>query len=228
MRRTSMVWVGVSPDDRTVVFPVIAQDSSTDASGHELLVLDVSSGSLRTVNNAYGPVGFTPDGSTIVSYTNGTTGNDAQLLLVDASTLEVQMADIPGVSAPSYYVTSGGDDVVIASNIGLTQLLVYDVSTHSYEKVGGPVVGLSNFVERASHDELWMLDDGLFRLELSTGALTQIPISWTPEDIDILPMHDLLVMDDSASGNIRYFDPSSETVTRTVLLPLAPAPDAGP
>jgi hypothetical protein len=215
----SYTWVGISPDDSLAVFPVITQDEG-GALTHELLVMDTSTGALRTVPNAYGPVGFTPDGTTIVSYRYGGPGERAQLLLIDTATLVPLTANIPGGAAPSYFVTREGNDVVVASNLGLSSLVLYDVSNHKFEKLGGPSLGLADFVSRMGHDEVWLVDNGLFRLDFATAKLKQIPISWTPDNVDILPKRDLLVLDDADSGDIRYFDPSTLSVTRTVKLPI--------
>ena len=223
----SYTWVGISPDDTTAAIPVLTQTAAGAPVTHELIVMDLAKGAFQTVANAYGPVGFTPDGSTIVSYRYSANASDSsQLLLIDTKTLAPETADIPSGAAPTFYVTSEGNDVVIASDLGLTTLVVYDVSTHSFEKVGGPALALSSFVARVGHDELWLVDDGLFRLDFVTAALTQIPISWTPLNIDILPMHDLLVLDDQASGDIRFFSPDTLAVTQTVALPVAVATTA--
>jgi hypothetical protein len=215
----SYTWVGISPDDSLAVFPVLTGPASaTSGLTHELLVMSTSDGSIRTVPNAYGPVGFTPDGTTIVSY-NYTAGGASELLLVDAKTLVATKAPIPSGAAPSYYVTSEGNNVVIASNLGSTALVVYDVSNHTLEKVGAPPLGLNDFVERTGFDQLWLVDDGLYDLDFAKGTLSSVALSFTPLNVDILPKRDLLVLDDANSGDIRYFDPSTLSVTRTVHLP---------
>ena len=63
----------VSPDSRSAVIPVVDATRcgpvpAEDDPCHELVIVDLDSGATRIVGNARGPVGFTPDGSTIVSY----------------------------------------------------------------------------------------------------------------------------------------------------------------
>ena len=217
----SYTWIGVSPDDCLAVIPVIHRAPGSTNVTHELLVMDTSTGAIRTVDDAYGPVGFTPDGSTIVSYryTYTDAAKIPQLVLINATTLEAEGMDIPTGASPAYYVTREGNDVVIASKPRIDRSAIYDVTNHAFEKVGGPPLALSSFVSRVGHDEIWLVDNGLYRLNFMTPALQAVPLTWTPEDIGILPTRDLLVLDDARSGAIRYFDPKSMSVTRTVMLP---------
>jgi hypothetical protein len=115
--------------------------------------------------------------------------------------------------------------VVVASNLGSASLVIYDITMHQFVRVGGPPIGLDDFVSRVGYDQLWLVDQGLYCLDFTTAVLQSVPLSWTPLNINILPMHDWLVLDDAASGAIRFFSPSTRTVTRTVDLPLA-APGA--
>ena len=261
----SYTWIAVSPDDTTAVFPVL-RGTASGGTEHQLLVVNLASGAIQMVDNAYGPVGFTPDGTTIVSYTyagdsvtvsasgsvdgdasananvsadggvnaNGSASGDVdadveigvgiptpQLLLIDTADLSSTAADIPSGQAPTYFVTREGNDVVVASNLGSASLVIYDITMHQFVPVGGPPVGLNNFVSRIGYDQLWLVDQGLYCLDFATAVLQSVPLSWTPLNINILPMHDWLVLDDAASGAIRFFAPTTRTVTRTVNLPLA-------
>ena len=255
----SYTWIAVSPNDTAAVFPVL-RGTASGGTEHQLLVVNLASGAIQTVDNAYGPVGFTPDGTTIVSYTyvgdrvtvgtNGSINADAsvgadggvhangtasgevdadvgagiptpQLLLIDAADFSSTTANIPSGQAPSYFVTREGNDVVVASNLGSASLVIYDITMHQFVPVGGPPVGLNNFVSRIGYDQLWLVDQGLYCLDFATAVLQSVPLSWTPLNINILPMHDWLVLDDAASGAIRFFAPTTRTVTRTVNLPLA-------
>jgi hypothetical protein len=60
----SFTWIGVSPTDHHLVIPV--RDAATAA--YELLVVDVKAKTQRIVAGAKGPVSFTGNGRTIVSY----------------------------------------------------------------------------------------------------------------------------------------------------------------
>jgi hypothetical protein len=223
----SYTWIAVSPDDTTAAFPVIrnpSADAGTTGNDHQVLVVNLASGTLQAVDDAYGPVGYTPDGTTIVSYRYaGSSGGTPQLLLVDSADLSSSGMDVPSGQAPSYFVTREGNDVVVASNLGNADLAIYDITMHKFVAVGGPPLGLENFVSRIGYDQLWIVDQGLYTLNFQTAVLKGVPLSWTPLNINILPTRDLLVLDDANSGAIRFFSPSTLTVERTVNLPLAPS-----
>lgn len=211
----SFTWVGVAPDDSFVVFPVRQDDD------HVLLVVDPDTGDLRTVPNARGPVGFTPDGSTIVSYRyvdDGQGGTDPELLLVDPDTLDTSTLSIPFTGGPQYFVSREGHHVVVASSLGNEQLVLYDLDTHDMTELEGPEIGLHEFVSRLNHDELWLVDDGLFRLDFVTAELEGIDLDWTPAHINIQRQRDQLVMDDEDSARILFWSPVERHVQREVLL----------
>jgi len=204
----SFTWIGVAPDDGAVVFPM------KDAEGeHILLVMDPDSGALREVRDAAGPVGFTPDGGTIVSYRYDD-DDDPVLLLIDAATLAVTEWPIPMVDGPSYFVTREGGAVVIASSYGGDSLIVYDIETGGYTHLGGPGLSLdlNEFVSRMGHDELWLVSDGLFRLDFTELVLEPIGTDFFPRHINHLPEQDLLVLDDEVDPRLIFYDPDSRDV----------------
>jgi hypothetical protein len=217
----SFTWVGVSPDDRHAVFPVIGKDElGTDR--HELLVLSTETGEVRKVPDAKGPVGFTPDGSTIVSYT-GAESTDQSLLLIDADTLEKDVQDVPIDGGITYFVSHEGNYVVVASNWGDQRLVLFDVDNGKVTEMAGPGVGLDEFVSRLGHGEMWLVDQqALFRLDLNAGELETVETSFAPEHINILRGRDWLVLDDARSDQLFFFDPSDKSTVASVKLPVAP------
>jgi hypothetical protein len=235
----SFTWVGISPDDKWAVFPVREADASTPEE-YELLVVDTATGDLRIVKDAKGPVGFTPDSSTIVSYDdkgsqNGKDGLtpddevDQRLLLVDINTLEVDAQDVDISGGISYFISRDGNFVVIASNYSDEKLVLYDLDNNTSTQMKGPVVGLDEFVSRKGHNELW-LDNagGLYRLDMNKGDLSQIETSYQVSHLNILPKHDWLVLSEAASTTdstttsvprLHFFDPTGLKDVKTVDMP---------
>ncbi|MBN2498926.1 MAG: hypothetical protein JXR96_30330 [Deltaproteobacteria bacterium] len=212
----SFTWVGVSPDDAYAVFPV------RQYATHKLLVLEIASGELRLVDDARGPVGFTPDGGTIVSYRyldDGHGGTDPFLLMIDTLTLEQDLVELPGISLPQYFVTRDGNFVVVASSLGGEKLLLFDVDTGQTAQLEGPGLALHEFISRTPQGELWLVDGGLFRLDLFSAELETVPLDFLPQHINILRQRDLLVLDDPDKGRLVYFDPDSLDTVRSVTLP---------
>ncbi len=224
----SYTWIAVSPDDTTAAFPVIrnpSTDAGTTGNDHQVLVVDLASGALHTVDDAYGPVGYTPDGhdDRLVQVRGVVRRHPATPARRLRGPVVVGDGRAERASSVVFSVTREGNDVVVASNLGNADLAIYDITMHKFVAVGGPPLGLENFVSRIGYDQLWIVDRGLYTLNFQTAVLKGVPLSWTPLNINILPTRDLLVLDDANSGAIRFFSPSTLAVERTVNLPLAPS-----
>lgn len=213
----SFTWIGVSPDDSQAVFPVL--EDNGDGYRHTLLVVDLESGAVGKVPEAQGPVGFTPDGETIVSYYGGGEAGQ-ELLLIDALTLEKDSETVPIDGGLSFFVSHEGNIVVAAANDGGERLVLYDIDQRTQTQMSGPGVGLHEFVSRLGHDELWLLDDeALWRLDFETIELEPVTTDFGPIHINILRDRDLLVLDDAEGRALHYFDPRTRSVERSVTLP---------
>lgn len=218
----SFTWIGISPDDTQLVLPVLERADATGRLEYTLIFADLETGELRTHADARGPVGFTPDGSTVVSYRTVKgqgSGDHVKVVLIDRATHEEQILDLPYESGPQYFVTREGHFLVIAPNFGSQgNLMVYDFDTEKMETVAGPSVNITEFVSRLGENELWLVDDGLYRFDFLEQQLDAVALDWVPENINILPDRDTLVLDDSLSNRILFFDPVDEKVLREVLL----------
>lgn len=217
----SFTWVGVSPDDRYAVFPV-RKLGPNDGYSYELIVLDTTTSEIRTVPDAKGPVGFTPDGSTIVSYKDVPAGDTTKqsLLLINTQTLAVDQEDVAIDGGITYFISHDGAYVVVASNFGGQRLVLYDVEQDKSTQMSGPGVGLNEFVARTGKGEMWIVDnEALFRLDLFKGVFETITTDFAPEHINILPKRDRLVLDEANADAIRFFDPTTRATVLTAKLP---------
>ncbi len=220
----SYTWVGVSPDDAHVVFPVRkwtgrSSYESAPEEDYELLVVDTASRDLRVVPNAKGPVGFTPDGSTIVSYGRDDSSGDQKLLLVDSGTLEVDEQEVPIDGGLSYFVSREGNFVVVASSWGNQSLVLYDVSSRRETKMAGTGLGLDEFVSRIGQNELWAVDwSSLYRIDMSQALVEEIELPFAVNHVGIQPSRDRLLLGDADPSKLHFFDPTTREVERTVNL----------
>lgn len=231
----SFTWVGISPDDRWAVFPVRETNEGTPEE-YALLVVDTTSGEVRVVKDAKGPVGFTPDSSTIVSYDdlgsqNGPDGEtvdgeiDQRLLLIDVNTLEVDPQDVDISGGISYFISRDGNYVVVASNFGDEKVVLYDVDNDQSTQMAGSSIGLDEFVSRKGKNELWLVDDqDLFKLDMAKGTLDEIDPGYAVDHINILAKHDWLVMSDgsvtdSEAPRVHFFDPAGLKDVKSVDMP---------
>lgn len=232
----SFTWLGIAPDDGVVAVPVRVGEL------HVVALVDPRDGTVRTVDDAYGPVGFTPDGSTVVSYRyqteevpceEGVAPEDCppptttpQLALIDVEDLTVATIDLPTVQYPEYFVTRTGNLVVVADAWGSGKLVLADLDQGSATALDGPDVNLTELVSLDDAGELWIADDGLFRVDLLEGTVEQLGPGLSPITINALPNHRRLVMDDGEGRAVVFFNPAARAETARATLPL-PTPSPG-
>jgi hypothetical protein len=215
----SYTWVGVSPDDHWAVFPV-RDNSKTGGDSYELLVLDTTTGDVKVVPNAKGPVGFTPDSATIVSYNDVGTNGDQELLLIDAKTLTVDPVTVPITGGLTYFISHEGNFVVVGSALGGQRLSLYDADNDKTTQMKAPGVGLDQFVTRPGKGEMWIVDSqALFKLDLFKGELETVATDFLPDHINLLAKHDRLVLDGFMTDKLFFFDPDTKKTTLTAALP---------
>lgn len=229
----SFTWLGVAPDDGVVAVPVRV------GMLHVVALVDPREGTVRTVDDAYGPVGFTPDGSTVVSYRYLTEEvpcdpelepeecppprTTPQLALIDVEDLTVATIDLPTIQYPEYFVTRTGNLVVVADAWGNGQLVLADLDQGQANAMRGPAINLTELVSMDDAGEVWVADDGLFRVDLVLGLVEQVAPGLTPVTINVLPQRRRLVIDDGEGRALVFFDPAAGVETARATIPL---PDA--
>lgn len=229
----SFTWLGIAPDDGVVAVPVMLGGQ------HVVALVGTADGTVRTVDDAAGPVGFTPDGSTVVSYRYhteevpcdaGVEPEDCpapettpQLALIDVLDLTVATIDLPTIDMPEYFVTRTGNLVVVADAWNSGRLVLADLDQGSATAMRGPEVNLTELVSMDDAAELWIADDGLFRVDLLDGSVEQVGPGLSPVTINVLPSHNRLVMDDGSGRALVFFDPDARAETARATLPLPAA-----
>lgn len=231
----SFTWVGISPNDKWAVFPVLEADDTTVMT-HELIVVDTETGDYRLVPDAKGPVGFTPDSSTIVSYDdngseNGPNGNapdgepDQRLLLIDVASLEVDPQDVDIMGGITYFISRDGNQVVVASNYADESLVFYDLDKKEQTKMKGPAMGLDDFVSRPGTSELYLeSENSLYRVDMAKAEVNELDLTYNLDHLNILPKHDWLVMSEvgdlkSTTPRVHFFDLKSQKDLKAIDMP---------
>ncbi|MGM0556017.1 MAG: hypothetical protein ACQEVA_06545 [Myxococcota bacterium] len=82
--------------------------------------------------------------------------------------------------------------------------------------------GLGEFVTRIAGGEIWMADEGLYRLDYLNGAHEEIEVAATPKHINLLPRRDLLIVDDADSASLLFVAPDERAVVGSAELPTEP------
>lgn len=218
----SFTWVGISPDDKYAVFPVRKPDGQGNFS-YQLIVVETATGTMNTIDNAKGPVGFTPDGLTIVSYRDVETPNgfNQELLLIDMATLTPDPVTVPLEGGITYFVSHAGNYIVVASSSANQRLVLHDVDQNKTTQMDGPGIGLNEFVSRTAQNELWLVDSqALFRLDMVQATFESVPTSFIPAHINLLPKKDELVLGGDGDAKLYFFSPSTKEITATAALPM--------
>ena len=249
--------IGRSPDGRYVAFPVrgfvedkslLVEEGSRQKEyrpSHKIALLDTENGSVRLIEDAMGPVAFTPDSSTLVAYHIDETRTSAPtrdfrseddpedittqpLLLFDVKTLEEQRQDFEFYGLLSFFVTASGNRIVVTSNnTAYDDFHLYDVDSGRVT-YSGEGLALEEFVDRSAASELWMLDKGLWRVDYRDATQEKIELGWEPKHIGILPEHDYIVIDQSKEQKIHFIDPDTAEVHAEVPLPRDPPRNLSP
>lgn len=205
-------WVAISPDDRWAVFPL------WQGADRKLTVIDQLDGSNRVIPGS-GPVGFTPDGSLIVSW--GPSEEEWQLYLTDPVTLETDTVPIPGYWAPEYYTSAAGTAIVITTYGESLYLYDWDAGGMLLELPVPYGFVLEEFVARPGTDELWLASSygDLHRLDLSPVELEEISPGFPVGHLNVLPSRDALVVSEPTGGRVRIYGMASRNVEALIELP---------
>jgi hypothetical protein len=180
----SFTWIGISPDDRWAVFPVIKKITGESV----LLVLDQDSGEVR-LTPGRGPVGFLHDSSAIVSYghaSDGTPGDD--LWLIDPVTLARTTARLPTDSEVSFFPTHESPHVGVTPVLDVHEqpLLIYNTSTGAMVPSSRIGIDLHDFVSRPGH--LYVESSRVvFDLAVETGVMREVALGEPVHHISATP-----------------------------------------
>lgn len=207
----SYSWLAVAPDDHAVALPM-----TTEAGAAVLAVVDLGTGDVTEVPDVYGPVAWTPDGSSLVGYAADDDG--AALVVVDPVTREVERIEVEA-GLPTFFVSRDGADVVVTDTFDpRAPLTVVDLETGEATvlHLRGP---LTDFVYRDGHEDLFSLARGhLRRVDLALAEGRRIPLPFVARALNWLPEADLLVVSDAERPALSMVDPDTGAVRATTPL----------
>lgn len=218
----SYTWISISPDDRWVVFPLIdrrpvdlGEPAPEPGDSHVLVVLDQTTGTLTQVPGS-GPVGFTRDSRTIVSYgwrEEGPAGQDLWLIDPVARTRDVVAMPFDGTIM--FHASRDSDHIVCAPVIGTGSPAIYDLAAEVVRGIAAPTLRLYDFVTRPGHGELWLQSQGsVFALTLAISALAEVDLGGkTAGTINVRPAADQAVIGDTDHATIQRFAMATQTRT---------------
>jgi hypothetical protein len=197
-------------------------------------VIDLESG--RFVRNlpGFGPVALAPDGKLAVAFIDATNIDEElfddpqqipseevryHLMLIDTETLRFDVLAL-GEELPRYAITPDGKLVLIdASTLwsdGRIRLL--DVAQKELVPVLGSGLHLDHYAVTRDSSKVFLLDDGLFTIDLSTRVAQSEPIEFTPTDLNLTPDDRVLVLRED-SATLWLYDAKQPRVLRSITLP---------
>lgn len=224
--------LNLSPDGR------LGMLAPTFCAKDPVSVIDIAN--RRFVENlpGFGPVAFSPDGTFAVAFGRqddlATFGIRSEtpysLLFISTADLSLEVLDL-GDDLPTYTVTPDGEVVLIYSvfkSASYDGIVLIDVATRTLRQADGPEVDLSEFVMSDDGELVYLIDGGLFRLDVKTGRIAYIrlpcgglgePTQCNPDRLNLLPDEVTLVLGWRATRELAFFDIPADRITHTVRLP---------
>lgn len=136
-------WISVSRDDRWVAVPAERSE------GQPVLVLvDRELNEIHTIEDTWGPVGFTPDSKSVVGFGFASRegadafghGREPHLTIIDLGTMEATHEPTPGDQAPTFFVSNDSVDIVVANAGTGEAMMIVDLEAGTAEQMPGPNV----------------------------------------------------------------------------------------
>ena len=247
---TPITFIAPSGETSTITIPNCASRLNVSPDGTLAMVSPtfcqkdpVSLIDLRTrrfVENlpGFGPVAFSPDGEWALAFgrqadmaTFGITSETKYaLLFISTRDHHVEVMDL-GDDLPTYTITPDGEVVLIYSIFETSSwdgILLVDVNTRTMRTAQGPELDLTEFVMTSDGALVYLIDEGLYRLDVATGTISYVqltcgepgqPTRCNPELVNLLPDQQTLVLGWRRDPELAFFDIPEHRVTRTVVLP---------
>jgi DNA-binding beta-propeller fold protein YncE len=193
-------------------------------------VIDLSDNSFVRNLPGFGPVAQSPAGDELVGFLDLDevdadlfdspddipSGDRYHMMFIDSATLTYDFMEL-GDSLPRYAMTPDGKVLLIDSTGWFEdeRLRVLDIPSRSIETTTGPVVQLDDFVITSDSAHVYLLDGGLFDLDIPARDVDAVSVGFEPENINITPNDTFLLLRED-STRIQIFDLDKGEIARSV------------
>jgi DNA-binding beta-propeller fold protein YncE len=182
----------------------------------------------------FGPVAIAPDGQLAIGFLDMNAideslfddktqipGEDAaqyHVMLIDTKTLKFELVEL-GDTLPRYAVSPDGKLLLIDADAWLEdgRIRLLDVKTRTIAPVKGPDLRLEHYAVTRDSQRVFLLDQGLFQIELAKRTARAELIDFTPQNLNITPDDKLLVLRED-SDTLRLYDVAKSELVRTLEL----------
>lgn len=190
----------------------------------------------RFVRNlpGFGPVALAADGSLAVAFIDASNIERAlfddpsqipsedddlyHLMLIDTATLTFDVIPL-GDRLPRYAITPDGKLLLIDNDTLWDdgRIRVLDVRQKQLVPVLGPSITLDHYAVTRDSSKVFLLDDGLYSIDLSSRTASSEPIDFTPTDLNLTPDDAILVLRED-DATLRLYDAQNPQLLRTITL----------
>lgn len=225
----SYTWISISPDNRWAVFPLVDRREGSTKGQQWLYIVDQQTGTTKLVPGL-GPVGFTRDSRSIVSYGWNLAKDGQDLWLIDPATGATKVVDMPFTGTLMFHPARNSDFIVCVPVLGSGAPAVYDVAADLVRPIATPSLTLYDFITRPGTDELWVQSGGsVFSLHLQLAALVPVDLGGAiASTINVRPLADQAVVGDGTAVTVQRFAMATRArVGSPIAVPspfVAPAP----
>jgi WD40 repeat protein len=209
--------VAVSADgSRAFLAPTTCVEPSESRPKDPISLIDLAPGSEAFVKNlpGFGPVAIAPVGTMAVGFldmsaidaalfedTSLIPGADSEryhLMLIDTATLDYQFVEV-GDRLPRFAVTPDGNVLLVDSSWTTdVPARLFDVGAKEWRFINGAPLLLDNFVITSDSSHAYVIEtrfyNGLYDLDIAGGTSIEIPLDFSPRNINISPSDQLLYL----------------------------------
>ncbi len=152
----------------------------------------------------FGPVTLSPNGNTAIAFIDSENIDETlfdskddipssengqyHIMFIDTQTLKFETIPI-GDTLPRYTITPDGNILLVDASTFFEdgQVRIIDVYTKKITKIAGPDIRLENYVITSDSSQIFLLQKGLFHLDISEALAESVALKFIPTNINITP-----------------------------------------
>ncbi len=217
--------LAVSPDGKYAFL------APTNCAKDPVSVIDLEGDTFVKNLPGFGPVALAPDGATMVAFIDSEAVDDSlfddraqipnhhdryHLMLIDTGSLEFDTIPV-GETIPRYALTRDGKMVLVDSPTWFEdgRIRVLDMEAMELTAVEGPDVRLENWVMSQDSSRLFVLDGGLFDLNVPGATVESVPLKFRPTNLN-LTADDALLLLRETDNRVWLYDTDAAELLRVI------------
>lgn len=176
----------------------------------------------------FGPVALSPDGKTAVAFLDrdavdpsgvmlpaDVQASDTRYHLMFIDTTSLSFTTKPhGDQLPRYTFTPDGNSLLVDVPMDLlAQVEVLDTQTFTRRAVSGPPVKLHVFSFSPDSAKAFVIDAGLFELDVDAAKLAPIPLAFPPSNLNITPDGLTILVTNKVRSTVHFVDAKTRLET---------------